>query len=31
MINRLKFNNDFGGFSSNGHEYIITNMNTPTQ
>ncbi len=28
--NRLKFNNDFGGFSSNGHEYIITNMNTPT-
>ncbi len=27
---KLKFNNDFGGFKNNGKEYVITNNNTPT-
>lgn len=26
----LKFYNSFGGFKNNGHEYIVTNKNTPT-
>ncbi len=28
--NNLLFYNDFGGFSSDGSEYVITNMDTPT-
>ena len=27
---KLVFNNNYGGFTNNGHEYVITNKNTPT-
>ncbi len=29
-LNTLKFSNTYGGFKNNGHEYVITNKNTPT-